>query len=271
MEFNIKRGGYMQKFFILLLVWCFSLSGFAAIKTEKITYNAGVDKMVGLIAYDDAQTTPRPGILVVHDWMGLGTFTEEKAKQLAAQGYVAFAVDIYGEGIRPKNTQEAGEMATHYKNNRSLLRAHIGAAFDKFSTLKNVDAHHIVVMGYCFGGTAALELARSGAPLVGTATFHGGLSNPTPRDAKNIKGKVLVMHGADDPFVPPLEVTAFKKEMNDAHVDMQFIAYPGAVHAFAIPSAGNDNSKGAAYNAQADKKSWQAFEDFLRDVAPITQ
>ena len=121
-------------------------------------------------------------------------------------------------------------------------------------------------MGYCFGGTSALELARSGAPLVGTATFHGGLSNPTPEDAKKIKGRILVMHGADDPFVAAAEVTAFKNEMKKTNVKMSFIAYPGAVHGFAIPGSGNDNSKGMAYNKEADKKSWIAFEKFLKEV-----
>ncbi len=132
--------------------------------------------------------------------------------------------------------------------------------------MKQVNPRKILVIGYCFGGTTALELARSGAPLVGTVSFHGGLSTPTPEDAKNIKGPVLAMHGADDPNVPPAEVKAFKDEMSRAKVKLEFIAYPGAVHAFTNPAAGNDNSKGAAYNANADKKSWIAFEKFLKQV-----
>ena len=132
--------------------------------------------------------------------------------------------------------------------------------------MKKTNKNKVVVMGYCFGGTTALELARSGAPLAGTAVFHGGLSTPMPADAKKIKGPVLVMHGADDPTVPPAEVKAFKDEMNNAGVAMKFVSYPGAVHAFTNPAAGNDNSKGAAYNATADKESWIEFEKFLKTV-----
>ena len=124
----------------------------------------------------------------------------------------------------------------------------------------------MAAIGYCFGGTAVLELARSGAPLTGVVTFHGGLDTPTPQDAKNIKAKVLVLHGADDPFVTPDQVAAFEKEMNDAKVDWQLIKYSGAVHAFAVPTAGNDNSKGAAYNERAARRAWQAMKDFFAEI-----
>jgi dienelactone hydrolase len=145
-----------------------------------------------------------------------------------------------------------------------LLRARAQAALDEILKLKFVNPKKVVAIGYCFGGTTALELARSGAPLVGTVSFHGGLATPTPEDAKNIKGKVLVLHGADDPYVPAKEVADFKEEMKKAKVKMDFVAYKGAVHAFTIPEAGNDNSKGAAYNAEADKKSWVEFQKFLK-------
>lgn len=239
----------------------------AAIKTADVEYTSTDGALMqGYVVYDDAKKSPRPGIIIVHDWMGLGQYDKNKAEQLAKEGYVAFAADIYGKGIRPANADEAGKLATKYKNDRTLLRAHIRAAYDKLESMPQVNPAKMLVMGYCFGGTTALELARSGAPLVGTASFHGGLSTPTPQDAKNIKGKVLVMHGADDPHVPPAEVAAFKKEMADANIDMTFIAYPGAVHAFTNPDAGSDPSKGMAYNADADKKSWAEFEKFLKQV-----
>jgi dienelactone hydrolase len=139
----------------------------------------------------------------------------------------------------------------------------MNAAYQKLISMKEVNPKNVVVMGYCFGGTSALELARSGAPVIGTVSFHGGLSSPTPNDAKNIKGKVLAMHGADDPFVPATEVAAFKDEMKNAKIEMKFVQYPGAVHSFTNKAAGNDNSKGAAYNALADKKSWLEFQTFL--------
>jgi dienelactone hydrolase len=238
----------------------------AAIQTALVDYKVGGKTMEGYVAYDDTKRKPRPGILIVHDWMGLTQFDKDKANQLANEGYVAFAVDVYGKGIRPKNADEAKKLATKYKNNRKLLRERMGAAFDTLTGMKEVNQNKIIVMGYCFGGTAALELARSGAPLKGTAVFHGGLSTPTPKDAMNINGPVLVMHGADDPNVPPEEVKGFMDEMKMGHVTFQFVSYPGAVHAFTNPAAGNDNSKGAAYNEAADKASWIQFEKFLRQV-----
>ena len=241
-------------------------SASAAIVTQSVEYSAGDAVMEGFVAYDDAATKARPGILIVHDWMGLGQYTKDKAMQLAKEGYVAFAVDIYGKGMLPADAKAAKLISTKYKSDRPLLREHIRAAYDRLAGMKQVNPAKILVMGYCFGGTTALELARSGAPLAGTASFHGGLSSPTPEDAKNIKGRVLVMHGADDPNVPPAEVQAFKDEMKNANVDMKFIAYPGAVHAFTNPAAGNDNSKGAAYNAEADKASWAEFEKFAKEV-----
>lgn len=241
-------------------------SAIAAIKTQAVEYSSNGTVMEGYLAYDDSSLAPRPGILIVHDWMGLGPFSQEKALRLAKQGYIAFAVDIYGKGVRPKNSQEAGGLATQYKQDRKLLRARIRAAFDKLASLKQTDPKKIVAMGYCFGGTTALELARSGAPLAGTVSFHGGLASPTPEDAKNIKGPVLALHGADDPFVPPAEVRAFQEEMKKGRVRLRFISYPGAVHSFTNPDAGSDKSKGTAYNTQADQKSWDEFERFLKEI-----
>lgn len=237
-----------------------------AIKTEVVEYQSQGSPMEGFVAFDESKTGKLPAVLIVPDWMGVSQFAKDKAIALAKQGYIGFVADVYGKGVRPQDHQQAGELATKYKNDRKLLREHMQGAYDKLIAMQQTDPSKIVVMGYCFGGTAALELARSGAPLVGTVTFHGGLSNPTPNDAKNIKGKVLVMHGADDPMVSPAEVAAFKDEMAKAGITITFIAYPGAVHAFTNPAAGNDNSKGMAYNAQADKKSWAEFEHFLKEV-----
>lgn len=250
-------------FFSLVLSTHFA---FAALKKETVEYKAGTTALEGFIAQDEApakSTTGKPAILIVHDWMGLNDHAKEKAEELAKMGYVAFAVDIYGKGVRPQNVEEAKTQATKYKSDIPLLRARIMAAYDKLLTLKNVDPKKVVIIGYCFGGTTALELMRSGAPLAGAGIFHGGLSTPNPKDANNIKGPILVMHGADDPYVPAAEVEAFKKEMKDAKVNMTFISYPKAVHAFTVKAAGNDNSKGAAYNAAADKKSWSDFKKFL--------
>jgi dienelactone hydrolase len=238
----------------------------AKVQSQTITYKQGKVELEGYLAWDDASAAKRPGVLVVHDWMGISDHTKKEADRLAELGYVAFAADIYGKGVRPTDPKSAGEQAGKFKGDRKLLRARARAGFDLLAKQKLVDASHIAAIGFCFGGTTALELARDGAPLVGVVSFHGGLSTLTPADAKNIKGKVLVLHGADDPNVPPDEVAAFEKEMRDASVDWQLIAYGGAVHAFTVPSAGNDNSKGAAYNAKADARSWQAMKDFFAEV-----
>jgi dienelactone hydrolase len=237
-----------------------------AIKSMSVDYVLDGVTMEGYVAFDAAKKGPRPGILIVHDWMGLGKFSKDKADELAKQGYVAFAVDIYGKGVRPKNAEEAAKLATKYKEDYKLLRGRVKAAFDKLAGMGEVNGKKIVVMGYCFGGTTALELARSGAPIVGAVSFHGGLSTPAPGDAKNIKGKVLVLHGADDPYVPPTEVEAFKSEMKKGGVDMEFVAYKGAVHSFTNPAADDVNMKGVAYQAAADRESWAAFQKFLGKV-----
>ncbi|MCS5711565.1 dienelactone hydrolase family protein [Candidatus Berkiella aquae] len=237
----------------------------AAIKSQKLDYKSNGITMEGYLVYDaEKKKQKRPAVIIVHDWMGLGPFTKEKADKLAKEGYVAFAVDVYGKGQRPKNNDEAAKFAEKYKNDRKLFRDRLKAAYTALLSVDAVNGKKIFVMGYCFGGTGALELARSGVPLLGTVSFHGGLSSPTPEDAKNIKGPVLVLHGAEDPNVPPAEVAAFKEEMKNGHVSYEFIEYPGAVHAFTNPLAGNDKSKGVAYNREADRESWEAFEAFLK-------
>ncbi|HEY0552143.1 MAG TPA: dienelactone hydrolase family protein, partial [Verrucomicrobiae bacterium] len=157
-------------------------------------------------------------------------------------------------------------LAGKYKSDRPLLRARITAALETFRANERVNSKQIAAIGYCFGGTTVLELARNGADIAGLVSFHGGLSTPSPSDAKNIKCKVVALHGADDPFVPAEEVTAFEKEMRDAKVDWQLTAYGGAVHSFTDKNAGNDNSKGSAYNAAADARSWRAMTAFFDEV-----
>jgi len=238
----------------------------AALKTETIEYKQGDTTLEGYLAYDDSITDKSPGVLVVHDWHGLDDYAKSRTEQLAKLGYVAFAADIYGKGVRPTTPKECGEQAGKYKGDRALLQARVNAGLDVLKKNPNVDAARIAAIGYCFGGTTVLELARSGADVAGIVTFHGGLDNPTPDNAKNIHCKVLVLHGADDPNVPPAQVAAFQDEMRKAGVDWQMTYYSGAVHAFTRPDAGNDNSKGVAYNERADKRSWQAMKDFFTEL-----
>lgn len=238
----------------------------AAVVSKPVEYKIGDAVFEGTIAYDDKATTPRPGVLVVHQWMGPTQHEFTVANHLAALGYVAFVADIYGKGVRPKDADEAGAQAGKFKNDRALLRTRAAGALEAMKAQPQVDPAKVAAIGYCFGGMGALELARAGAPLLGVVSFHGTLNNPTPADARNIHGKVLVLHGEADPFVKPDEVAAFRKEMDDAGVTYTFIGYPGAVHAFTQKSAGFDPSKGAAYNANADVKSWQAMKDFLAAI-----
>lgn len=255
---------------ILIQSLLYGTLALAGVKTETVEYKDGKTLLEGFMAYpDDASLNTRPAIVIVHQWMGLTDHERERARRLAEKGYIVLAADIYGKGRRPATAEEAGKFAGLYKGNVRLFREREKAAFDFVSKKKMVDAKKIVFMGYCFGGTGALEAARSGLPIVGVVSFHGGLATANPLDAKNIKGKVLVQHGALDPYVPMAEVNKFMAEMNDAKVDYQFTAYSGAVHAFTQKEAGDDLTKGVAYNEAADRRSWAALMDFLDEVAPI--
>ena len=253
---------------LLASIFALSLAQFASaeIKLETVEYKDGDTVCEGAVAFDDATKTPRPGVLLVHDWMGAGDYAKSRAKQVAALGYVCFVADIYGKGVRPANGGEASGEAGKYKGNRPLLRQRVNAALAELKKNPLVVKSKTCAMGYCFGGTTVLELARSGAEVAGVVSFHGGLDSQTPADAKNIKGKVLVLHGADDPFVKPAEVAAFQEEMRANKVDWQMVYFGDAVHSFTRPDAGTDKSKGAAYQEAADKRSWEAMREFYTEV-----
>lgn len=252
---------------LVLVILAVPLSSWAAIKEETFDYKQGDTVLEGYLAYDDAVPTEKhPGVLIVHDWMGLGEYPKFRARELAELGYVAMAVDIYGKGVRPKDAQEAGEQATFYKKDRTLMRARINAALDVLRQNPRVDPAKVAAMGYCFGGTVVLELARSGADIKGVASFHGGLDAPVRAAKGDIKTRILVMHGADDPLVPGEDVAAFQDEMRKSEADWQMMFYGDAVHSFTRSDAGDDKSKGVAYNEKADKRSWVELKDFLQDI-----
>lgn len=236
------------------------------LKTQVIEYRQGDAVLEGYLAYDPSQTGKRPGVLVVHEWKGLDEYAKSRTEQLARLGYVAFAADIYGKGIRPQTPEEARTQATLYRSNRALLRERVNAALAELRKQPQTDGERLGAIGYCFGGTTVLELARSGADIEGVVSFHGGLDSPNSQDGKQIKSKVLVLHGADDPLVSQEDIKAFEQEMRAGNVDWQMVNYGGTVHSFTNPKAGNDPSKGSAYNPDSDRRSFEAMKVFFEEI-----
>lgn len=241
------------------------------IKTQALDYKQGETTCKGFLAWDDAQAGPRPGVIVVHEWYGLNDYAKARAEQLARLGYVALAADIYGEGKIAGSNEEAGKLATKYRSDAPLLRSRINAALDALRKNPNVDPKRIAAIGYCFGGTTVLELARSGADVAGVVSFHGGLDKvPTPAGATavkdEVKAKVLVCTGADDPMVKPAQVEALQAEMKALNADLQVISYSGAVHGFTNPANEKSASPAVKYQAAADKRSWEAMRQFFAEI-----
>lgn len=239
----------------------------AKIVTKTLEYRQGDTVLEGFIAYDNAKKGKLPGVIVVHEWTGLNDYVKGRSKQLARLGYFAFAADIYGKGIRPSGPKQAGEQAGKYKNDRPLMRARVLAALEELRKQPQVDGSRLAAMGYCFGGTTVLELARAGADLKGVISFHGGLSTPMRAKDGTLKASVVVLHGADDPTVPATEVQAFEEEMRSAKADWVLTKYSGAVHAFSNPEIQGENArKGIAeYNESADHRSWASMQDYLKE------
>lgn len=255
----------MKTFVTTLALLAVALTLRAEIKTETVEYKDGDTTLEGYLAYDATIAGKRPAVLVVHQWKGLTDYEKKRCEMLAKLGYVAFAVDIYGKGIRPGTVQEAGAQAGKYKSDRALLRQRAKAGLAWLRKQERVDGKRIAAIGYCFGGTTVIELARSGADLAGVVSFHGGLDSPKPEDGKNIKCKVLALHGADDPFVPEKDLAAFEDEMRAAKVDWQLVQYGGAVHSFTDWNA-DGSMKGAQYNERADQRSWEDLQQFLTEL-----
>ena len=233
---------------------------------EAMEYRHGDTVLQGYLVYRNDVKGRRPGVLVVHEWYGLGKYPKARADKLAELGYVAFALDMYGKGILAEDNERAAQLSGVYKEDRKLMRGRARAGLDVLRKHDLVDTDRVAAIGYCFGGTTALELARSGAELAGVVSFHGGLSTPVPADAKNIRGKVLVLHGSDDPLVGQQEVLAFQDEMRQAGVDWQMNTYGGAVHSFTNPEAGKNPLEGVAYNEKADRRSWDAMQRFFAEI-----
>ncbi|MFO0751091.1 MAG: dienelactone hydrolase family protein [Myxococcota bacterium] len=240
------------------------------IATRDVTWTSDGIAYAGQLVWDPAKLKAAhghlPGVMVIHQWMGPSDNERMRARMLAELGYAAFVADVYGVEARPKSQADAGPAAMKLKGDRPELRKRLRVNLDKMLSQPEVDGAKVAAIGYCFGGTAALELARSGAALAAVVTFHGGLDSPTPADGANIHAKVLVLHGAADPYVKAPDIQAFLAELDAAKVDWQMVSYAGAVHAFTQKEAGDDPSKGAAYNEAADRRSWVAMKDFLAEA-----
>jgi len=251
-----------------------SVSLSAKIVTKPVAYEHAGTKLEGYLAYDDAKVAPDrlgSGVLVVPEWWGLNAYTKGRAEQLAELGYVAFAVDMYGAGIATEDPKKAGELAGQFYG-KPLMAERAQAGLDQLLATGLVDKEHVAAIGYCFGGSTVQALAYTGAPLAGIVSFHGGLL-PVPADAATkTKAKILICHGAIDPFVKPEDVAAFMKSMNDGKFDYQFISYAGAVHAFTNPGAdaiAKATGLPIAYNAAADKRSWAHMRSFFREILVV--
>jgi dienelactone hydrolase len=249
-----------------LLMLATSSTASAAIQTATIIYEHGGETLQGFFAYDDEHEGKRPGVLVVHEWWGHNEYARRRARELAELGYVAFALDMYGKGKLGETPDEARELATPFYRDRAKMRARAQAGLEQLRQHERVDATRLGAIGYCFGGTVVLELARSGADVDGVVSFHGGLSTPDPDDAKNIKGEVLICNGADDAAVPAEQQQAFHDEMRNADVKYTFISYGGAVHAFTNRAADEVGMSNVAYDARADRRSWQHMKFFFDRV-----
>lgn len=257
----------------LLLISCFGLfvtlllsgAGWAKVVRQTVEYRHQDTVMKGYLAYDDAVAGKRPGVLVVHEWWGLNDFAHQQADKLAEMGYVALAADMYGGGKVTGDPEEARQLAGQVRGT-PLMRARARAGLAALAGHELVDSARLAAIGFCFGGTTVLELAYSGADLRGAVSFHGSLTAPRPEDLKNLKAKILILHGADDPLVKPEEIAAFQDGMRRAGADWQMIYYGGAVHSFTNPAAGTDKSRGVAYDPKAAARSWQHMRLFLKEL-----
>lgn len=243
----------------------FSSHAYAKIVSETIDYFSQSEPMQGVIYYNDALENPRGGILIMHEWKGLGDYTKKRAEMLAELGYVAFAADMYGKGIFAKNHEEAGKLAGVYFKDRELMRRRAISAYNAFLLTRKFNPEKMAAIGYCFGGTVVLELARKGLLLKGVASFHGSLATPTPAFKGGFHPQVLVLNGAADKMTSAEDIRNFKAEMEQAEIPYQIHQFEGAMHSFTVWDA-NDPQRGVQYNEKADKESWEILKNFLEEI-----
>jgi dienelactone hydrolase len=269
MEVVMRKALVTVIMFLLTAVFAGSASAKPKVEGKIVEYSAGGVVMKGYLAYDSNINGKRPGILVVHEWWGLNDYARKRARMLAALGYTALALDMYGEGKQATHPDDAARFSSELMKNFDTAKARFMAAMEFLKKQPSVDPEQIAAIGYCFGGGIVLNMARQGADLKGVASFHGSLAAVKPAGLGTVKAKLLVLHGADDKFTTPDQIEAFKKEMKAAGADFRFIVYPGAMHSFTNPEAdvyAKIFHMPIAYNASADNKSWEEMIIFLHMI-----
>lgn len=255
----------MKNKFILILLFAMFIPKISIAQLKPVDYLDGTQKLSGFVSKPTKYIKNKPGILILPAWMGIDDHAKESAAELSKLGYYTYVADIYGVGNRPTNFSEAGQKAGYFKKNSKEYQKRIQLALDQLIA-QGANPEEIVVMGYCFGGTGAIEAARSNMKVKGVVSFHGGLARDETQSIDSIFPRILVLHGADDPYESETEIKAFQNEMRLAKADWEMVYYANAVHSFTDKGAGTDNSKGAAYNENADKRSWKAMLQFLKEV-----
>lgn len=238
----------------------------AQVKTEVVEYEHAGTKLKGFLAYDPTVSATRPGVIVFPEWWGLNDYAKDRARQLAGMGYVAFAADLYGEGkvIDIAHPDDAKKMADFLRANQDVWRGRAGAAMKQLTSRPFVDGKRIAAIGYCLGGSTAIQLAYTGADLKAVATFHAALPTPTPAEATAVKAKVLVCHGDADSFIPEKAIADFKAALTGAKKSLDFVGYPGVVHSFTVPAADKVGNPGMKYDKTADEDSWRRMTALFR-------
>jgi len=251
---------------LLTLVLSLPLAAGAAVKTESVEYQDGDAPLTGYLVYDDSIGEKRPGVIVVHEWWGLNDYARKRAEMLAELGYVAFALDMYGDNRVTEHASEAGGWLKQITENVDAWQRRALAGLDILKGQERVDSERLAAIGYCFGGATVMQMAYAGADLDGVVSFHGSLPPPSEAQQDNIKARVLVAHGNADPMVPPERVMAFQQALDAAGADWQLVSYGGAKHGFTNPDAGKYGLEALAYDPKADARSWALMQSFLAEV-----
>ena len=256
----------MNRFVLPVLALLLATPALAELRTETIEYRDGEVTLRGHLAWDDSLQGPRPGIIVVHEWWGLNDYARSRAEQLAGMGYVAFAVDMYGDDKVTSHGSQAKEWMQQITANADAWRARALLGLEVLRGRDEVDADKLAAIGYCFGGATVMQMAYAGEDLDGVVSFHGSLPPATPEQAAKVKTRVLIAHGDADSFVPPTRIEAFKKPLSDAGVDWEMNIYSGAKHSFTNPYAEGYGMEGLAYHEQADRRSWLRTLAFFEEI-----